>query len=283
MHDTVAQYNLIESAARNRKPTMVMKIGRVFRCKDYVNQHWYLGHCPSSRSITELILRDLRAGWRDDIRDAATYRIFNDRSMGQSTLRREGCYQDAGMERETAIRRERPHLAHGHGSLSFHPDMLMTSTRQNLFTTACDELRLIFKDQDDLPLNERKLVLTILDEVRSTEPAQQDFVGEACKIAEVIFGMDADKRWKVVSGRGWRCYATLQADAGDTCTPRVWAPAGSTSPLSGSYYPRWGMERFAERLQKPELPREEETTPARAASASPAPTRVVGEDDISPV
>uniref|UniRef100_A0A0E0JXV7 DUF4220 domain-containing protein n=1 Tax=Oryza punctata TaxID=4537 RepID=A0A0E0JXV7_ORYPU len=90
MQRTVVQFNLIGFAARSRWPTIVMWIGTLLGCKNYVNQHWYLEHRSSTAKIIGFIRKDLKFGWVS-LRSVADYRRFNDR-RGHWTLRREQCY-----------------------------------------------------------------------------------------------------------------------------------------------------------------------------------------------
>ncbi|TVU01871.1 hypothetical protein EJB05_52659, partial [Eragrostis curvula] len=91
--DRVAQYNLISSFARYKEPIMLLKLARCVGCKNYVDQHWYVEQCSSSLAITELVIEQVKAGWKDYIHGVSTYWTFNDR-RGQLTLQQEGCYNE---------------------------------------------------------------------------------------------------------------------------------------------------------------------------------------------
>ncbi|XP_066356206.1 uncharacterized protein [Miscanthus floridulus] len=88
----VAQYNLIASFGRRRgrNPSKLLKLAGFCGCKDYVDQHWYVDHCSSSFPITELVIQQVKDGWKDYIQGVSTYWAFNDR-RGQLTIQQEGC------------------------------------------------------------------------------------------------------------------------------------------------------------------------------------------------
>ncbi|CAL5086861.1 unnamed protein product [Urochloa decumbens] len=93
--DMVSQYNLIGFFVRNKKHSKKMCIMRFFGCKDNLNQHWCMKSRSSSRRITILVLRYVKAGWRDCIQDVASYRMFSDH-RGQWTLKRNNCNHALG-------------------------------------------------------------------------------------------------------------------------------------------------------------------------------------------
>ncbi|CAN6211313.1 unnamed protein product [Urochloa humidicola] len=86
----VPQYSLAGFFVRNKKHAKKMRLVSFFGCKDYLNQHWCMKSCSSSYRITVLVLRYLKAGWRDYVQDAATYMMFNVH-RGQWTLERNKC------------------------------------------------------------------------------------------------------------------------------------------------------------------------------------------------
>ncbi|CAN6218720.1 unnamed protein product [Urochloa humidicola] len=91
----VSQYNLIGFFVRNKKHAKKMSIVKFFGCKDNLDQHWCMKSRSSSHRITTLVLRYVKAGWRDCIQDVASYRMFSDH-RGQWTLKRNNCSHALG-------------------------------------------------------------------------------------------------------------------------------------------------------------------------------------------
>ncbi|KAJ1261828.1 hypothetical protein BS78_09G060200 [Paspalum vaginatum] len=84
--EMVAQYSFIGYAARNIKPSKMMRIVSFFGCKDFLDQHfWRMSPCQSSSRITQLVLQYLKAGWMTKIQDVASYRRFNN-NRGHSAI-----------------------------------------------------------------------------------------------------------------------------------------------------------------------------------------------------
>ncbi|KAF8700708.1 hypothetical protein HU200_034059 [Digitaria exilis] len=86
----VSQYSFVGFFVRNKKHANKMSFVSFCGCKDYLDQRWCMKSCSSSQRITVLVLRYLKAGWRNYIEDAASYRMFNDH-RGQWTLERNKC------------------------------------------------------------------------------------------------------------------------------------------------------------------------------------------------
>uniref|UniRef100_A0ACD5XVP2 Uncharacterized protein n=1 Tax=Avena sativa TaxID=4498 RepID=A0ACD5XVP2_AVESA len=88
----VGQYNLVGFFARNQRHSRKMCILSFFNCKDLFYQHWSMKPCHSSFAITQMVLKYVKKGWQDQIKDAGTYWKFNDR-RGHWTLRSNKCDQ----------------------------------------------------------------------------------------------------------------------------------------------------------------------------------------------
>ncbi|XP_066342008.1 uncharacterized protein [Miscanthus floridulus] len=181
--DLVAQYNLLWYLARNRKHRRLLLI-----CRDYIDEIWCMKPCQSSSDITELVFDHVvNHGWKNRIKDAATFHEFNN-NRGQQTLQREGCNEGKPLESL-----QRPfdesvilwHLAtdfcffhhrmdaagksasggHGDGDarrrssreisnymaylLFTNPEMLMPGSRRSLFKDAYEKLKKMAGDEDD--------------------------------------------------------------------------------------------------------------------------------------
>lgn len=76
--------------ARNARHTMLIRFAGLLHCKDLLDQYWSLESCHSSKDIIKLVHQQVRHGWKEYIKDAESYREFND-IRGQWTLVREGC------------------------------------------------------------------------------------------------------------------------------------------------------------------------------------------------
>ncbi|TVU10482.1 hypothetical protein EJB05_44016, partial [Eragrostis curvula] len=87
---TVSQYDLIGFFVCNRNHTKKLSIVSFFGLKDYLEQHWWIKSCYSSCKIVGLVNQYVKTGWKKDIHDAASYRMFND-NMGQRTLQLNDC------------------------------------------------------------------------------------------------------------------------------------------------------------------------------------------------
>jgi hypothetical protein len=98
----VSQYNLIGLLIRNKEHSKRMAILEFFGCTDFLQQRWPMKSCRSSFKITKVVLKYVKSGWNHHICDVSTYRKFND-NRGQSTLERQGCYQELGWSLEGAF------------------------------------------------------------------------------------------------------------------------------------------------------------------------------------
>jgi hypothetical protein len=76
--EMVAQRSFIGYVARSNDK--MQTLSRLLGCgKDFLEQqHWCIRPCFSSRTITRLVHQYLKAGWKQKMHDAASYRRFND-------------------------------------------------------------------------------------------------------------------------------------------------------------------------------------------------------------
>ncbi|XP_037435745.1 uncharacterized protein LOC119302807 [Triticum dicoccoides] len=91
----VGQYTLVGFFARNKRHIKKMCIMNFFNCKDFLDQHWSMKPCDTSFAITELVLKYVKNGWEDQMKDVDSYWKFNDR-RGLWTLQANKCEQDLG-------------------------------------------------------------------------------------------------------------------------------------------------------------------------------------------
>ncbi|KAL6844568.1 hypothetical protein ACP4OV_025227 [Aristida adscensionis] len=83
--EMVFQYNLIGVFVHNIKPSNKMRIMSLFG-----GNGWCMNQCFSSPKITELIFQYMKDGWKEYIKNVATYRRFSSH-RGQWTLERHQC------------------------------------------------------------------------------------------------------------------------------------------------------------------------------------------------
>jgi hypothetical protein len=84
--DMVSQHNIMSFCARNKKPPTLMKLVTFSYLRDYINKHWYIRYEPAAQQISMLVRHHAEEdGWKEYIRDAATYRRFNN-LRGEHTL-----------------------------------------------------------------------------------------------------------------------------------------------------------------------------------------------------
>ncbi|KAK1661176.1 hypothetical protein QYE76_049335 [Lolium multiflorum] len=102
VNSLVSQYNLIGLLIRNKEHSKMMAILGFFGCTDFLQQRWPMKSCRSSFKITKAVFKYVKSGWHHHICDVSTYRKFND-NRGQSTLERQGCYQELGWSLEGAF------------------------------------------------------------------------------------------------------------------------------------------------------------------------------------
>ncbi|EAY98894.1 hypothetical protein OsI_20849 [Oryza sativa Indica Group] len=227
----VAQYNLVGFFARDQTPTRLLKLASCFWCKDYVDQHWYVNQCSSSFAITELVIEQVKDGWKNYIEDTSTYWMFNDR-RGQLTIQHELCDEELcksldvpfdesiivwHIATDICFYEGAPAANHHHLKaatrcreisnymlylLVVNPDILMSGTRANILSNTCKELRSMFEDEKP-PSDESDLTREIHRRAQSSNvdaAATEELIPRASKLASQLLAMDGDKRWKVMQG-----------------------------------------------------------------------------------
>ncbi|XP_066341527.1 uncharacterized protein [Miscanthus floridulus] len=169
--DLVAQYNLVWYLARNRKHRRLRSL--LLICRDSIDEIWCMKPCQSSSDITELVFDQVvNHGWKNSIKDAATFHEFNN-NRGQQTLQREGC--NDGMPLESLQRPFDESVILWHLATDFcffhhrmdaagnsreisnymayllftNPEMLMPGSRRRLFKDAYEKLKKMAGDEDD--------------------------------------------------------------------------------------------------------------------------------------
>ncbi|KAL6658874.1 hypothetical protein ACP70R_002914 [Stipagrostis hirtigluma subsp. patula] len=270
-NDLVSQHSLIGFFVRNKRRTWLMSIAECLQCKNMIDQYWCIQPRYSSEDITVLVRRYVKDWWKNFIVDGDSYRRFNDIN-GQWTLEHNGCDDQLGWSLEKPFD-ESILLWHVATDFCFHqkstfpdpecvnrcreisnymvhllyanPEMLMTGSRRNLFTTACDELETIL-GKDEPAVDERGLAQKIIDKVKSKE----GFIHDAWVLAEGLMDLEGEKMWEVIRGvwvemlcfSASRCRGYLHAKSlgsGGEFLSYIW--------LLLSYA---GMETLPERLQR---------------------------------
>ncbi|KAM0832282.1 hypothetical protein ACQ4PT_064976 [Festuca glaucescens] len=274
--DTVAQWSIFGKIAHNKQHDKLKILATCLRCKDLLDQHWSMESCHSSKNITMLARKHVQDGWKDYIRDAESYREFND-IRGQWTLEREGCHGRLNWSLEKPFD-ESILLWHIATDLCFHhmdaspvydqpsremsnymmhllvanPEMLMPGSRRSLFAIACNELEAILKGEEDTLMEEDKVAKKVIDKVKSAQDTstKDTFIYDASVLAEGLMDLDGEKMWRVIQGvwlemmcfSAGRCRGFLHAKAlgsGGEYLSYVWLVLAQS-----------GMETFPERLQR---------------------------------
>ncbi|CAM0948387.1 unnamed protein product [Alopecurus aequalis] len=251
---------------------------------DVVSQHNLIGFCASknrwmepsrsSADITSSVREYVLSGWKEYIRDAESYRKFNE-MRGQLKLESEGWDEHLGWSiqrpfdesillwhiatvfcshhkdtptdcatRSTEISNYMMHL------LFENTDMLMPGSRKNLFKTACNQLKGIVKD--DSPLDKKKLIEETINRVKSKEAGTTDtFICDAWELAEGLMGIgDETHMWKVIQG----VWIEMLCFSASRCRGYLHAKSLGSGGEYLSYVSLLlayaGMETFAERLHR---------------------------------
>ncbi|KAF7075957.1 hypothetical protein CFC21_080681 [Triticum aestivum] len=292
-HDMVSQYDLMSFYVRKKKPTFLMKIS-YFEClMGYVIKVWYVRQVPAAYEIMELVQRHIEEdGWKTFITDAATYRRFSD-FRGQLTLERfseaptgsvlgEELWDSLKVPFDRSII-----LWHIATNLCFHrpvdkpssfprgrsgltqrsmemcdymlyllfirTEMLSPGTRPGLFTVAIYDLEEILKNSKAKLQDEEALAQEIIQQtVGST------LIHKACRLAMSLMDLQEEEMWEIIQGvwvemlcySASRCRGFLHAKSlgeGGEYLSYVW--------LLWSYM---GMETLADKIHKPESPKEKE-------------------------
>ncbi|TVU42209.1 hypothetical protein EJB05_08602, partial [Eragrostis curvula] len=173
----VAQYNLMSFFVREKQPSELLKLAHFLRCKEFLDRQCYVDECNSYFPMKEQVIKQVKAGWEECIKDTQTYWIFNDR-RGQFTILQEKCDKELfrTLELEAPFD-ESILLWHIATDICFHavdhaaddeadiscastisdymfyllavkPDMLMTGTRESILTDARMGIRSLLRDED---------------------------------------------------------------------------------------------------------------------------------------
>uniref|UniRef100_A0A453DMG1 DUF4220 domain-containing protein n=1 Tax=Aegilops tauschii subsp. strangulata TaxID=200361 RepID=A0A453DMG1_AEGTS len=274
--DKVDKHSVLGYFARNRRHNMFVRFMRFFQCKDILDQNWSMEPCYSSMDITKLVHQHVRDGWKDYIKDAESYREFND-IRGQWTLVRESCDQSLGWSLEkpfdesvllwhiatdfcfqqmdippdhecaTRSREISNYMMH---LLFMNPEMLMPGSRRNLFKTVYRELRDILKGEGTSN-QEKGIAQKTIDKLKHNADLKINLIYDAWVLAKGLMDIgDDSKMWKVIQGvwlemlcfSAGRCRGYLHAKSlgsGVEYLSFVW--------LLLAYV---GMETFSERIQR---------------------------------
>ncbi|TVU06344.1 hypothetical protein EJB05_49553, partial [Eragrostis curvula] len=285
--EQVAQYNLIGYLARNQKRKRLRKL--LFFGRDYIDQHWCMKPCKSSKSITELVHDHVIDGWLECITDTVTYRKFNN-NRGQRTLEREKC--EGSLVRSL----QRPfdesviiwHLAtdfcfyemdtirspsHEDASccrvmsnymaylLFVNPDMLIPGARRSLFKNAYDEIKKIVEEKPSTdgtkssktpaPSEEELIPSKIIEKMKGANDSV--LVRDAWVLAQELRVLEKQKMWRVIRG----VWVEMLCFSAGRCKGYIHAKSLGKGGEYLSYV--WlllsymGMETMAERMQRTEL------------------------------
>ncbi|CAL4899735.1 unnamed protein product [Urochloa decumbens] len=239
--DVITQHRLLGFFIRKKKFNMTA-IGCFLQscCNIVLIDQYCFNMGPSylSKEITKLVLRHVKDGWTHYIKDAWSYRKFND-AMGQWTLERGGHDKILGWSLEkpfdevvlvwhlatdfcfhsTSAKSSHPNIADypsrdmGRAISNYmmhllfdNPEMLMAGSRKNLFMTAYEELERILRNVElQLVDDEEKLALEVMDKVRSKHTKNKIkskrgfFVHDAWLLSECLMGLGDDKKmWDVI-------------------------------------------------------------------------------------
>ncbi|KAJ1274875.1 hypothetical protein BS78_05G093000 [Paspalum vaginatum] len=150
--------------------------------------------------------------------------------------------------------------------LILHPEMLMAGTTPDLFDIACEDLEVILKHDKEppAPLHEKGLAQGIVRNAGSLlswlfeRNLISPVLWEASKLAEALMEMGSEERWPLIEGvwtemlcySASRCRGYLHAKSlgqGRELLTYVWL-----------FLSQMGMDTYADRLQTPEAPEEED-------------------------
>ncbi|CAN6361859.1 unnamed protein product [Urochloa humidicola] len=234
--DMVSQHNIMLFCARKKKPTTLMKLAVFSYPMDYINKHWYIRHEPAALQISALVRRHTEDGWKEYIRDPATYRRFSN-FRGEQTLKKHNLLGQLGWSfalpfdecvlvwhvatdlcsfhhTTTSTRFTIPPPSRNSSEIiSNHmiyllfvcPEMLMVGTRQDLFMNACGHIEPMIKDYEPEPLSSHDrasiIALRILGMERDDDlMVKAPMISNAHKLAEGLIGLDDTRRWEVIQG-----------------------------------------------------------------------------------
>jgi hypothetical protein len=273
--------------------------------REFINQHWYIKHKPIAFQITEVVRQHVEDGWKKYIHDAASYKRFSE-LRGQWAVRRHHqlgwslkmpydesiliwhiatdlCFYhpNTGPQGE-ATQRSREVSNYMVYLLLIRPEMLMPSTRSDLFTMVSDN---IIKNCKGLFDTEEMLVQEILN--MPMQPTVTNIVSNACNLANELMKLgDEKERWIVIQGVWMEmlCYSASR------CRGYLHAKSlGEGGEYLSTAWLLWsfmGMETLGDRHQKSEPPQEEEGEEEKAAATSTSSSQGIAdqsEDNLSPV
>lgn len=252
--------------------------------------------------IMKLVRRHVQDGWNMHIRDAASYRVFNN-CRGQWTLHKMGlglqrlgwslrvpfdksvllwhiatdlCFHHpetspaAGRQEDAMQQHSREISNYMVYLLSLHPEMLMPGSSPALLKKASHQIHLIVKGSTAEGLHqEDRLAMEIINGVDML-PRTSTLLRDACRLAEALMELgDERRRWEVIQGvwvemlcySAARCSGYLQAKRlGD---------GGEFLSYPFLVWSFMGMEVFADKIQRPDPPGEDEFTAVENTPANP--------------
>jgi hypothetical protein len=296
-HDMVSQCSLMSFSARERKPTILMKLAIFSSLREYLNMHWYIKQEPEARQITGLVRQHVKDGWKQDIKDADGYMRFNNMSRFDTQLGHLGwsssvpfdhsvllwhmatdlCFyypvefpQGEQEEEETRQRSRSSRVISNYMVylLSARPEMLMAGTRLGLFTVVSNEIKDILNHRGEGPLDtEKSLAQEIIRVVKLLpDTTTYSLTRDASRLAEVLMKLDGDERWTVIQ-RVWvemLCYSAAR------CRGYLHAKSlGDGGECLTSVWILWsfmGMETLADKLQRPQPSQAQDGAPLACRS-----------------
>ncbi|KAL6601573.1 hypothetical protein ACP70R_044793 [Stipagrostis hirtigluma subsp. patula] len=304
------QQNMVSFVARRKRPTRLLKLAALVGFDDYANKHWHVGQSASFFNITTLVLQQLEDGWREGIHDAASFKRFNDR-RGQWTLKRshhqhvvQGCSRPA----QAILRRSlqlpfdesvviwhiatdlcfyHPDAAGSHPPESvtkfreisnymvylffLHPEMLIPGARKDVLIMACDDLELMFKYDDEPPLDERRLAQGIIHKHRLVPWVFTGIISpllpKACKLAEALMEIrGVEERWKVIEGVWVEMLCYSASNCRGYLHSKSLGEGGEFLSYVWLLLAHMGMETFADRFHRPQPFDDEDDTDSDATA-----------------
>lgn len=225
--DTLAQYNLLSYCARNRKPTILMKLATFSFLRELINKNWYIGQVQSASHITFLVQRHVEDGWKKYIRgDTARYKKYNN-LRGQLTLRRHhqmeriGWSLDIPFDLSVVIWHIATDLCFHYLNTSpqgvvtrgigwsrdisnymiyllfIHPEMLMPGTRPGLFHIASDSIELFLKDSKASLDRAGNLEHDFICSTKTTK-TEDRLILLICNLTEALMEVQENDRWQLI-------------------------------------------------------------------------------------
>jgi hypothetical protein len=276
----VSQYNLISFCVRKKKPTFMMKLATFNFLREFINKYWYIQHVPVAFQVTGVVRQHVKHGWKKYIRDAASYRRFNE-LRGQWALRRHHqlgwslkkpfdesvliwhiatdlclyhpntspqCRQGKRTQHSREISNYMVYL------LLIRPEMLMPGTRSDLFTSVSTKILGNSKGPFD---TEEMIAQEILN--MPMLPTPSDLISDASKLAKALIEMNDEKeRWTVIEG----VWVEMLCNSASRCRGYLHAKSlgegGECLTTICLLLAEMGMETLADRHQRSEPPEEEE-------------------------